>query len=661
MNGAPEETLAQLSSRAVEALGASDGAGFEARLRLVAPDLWEALTVIAPAESVDDLGTALLADALAAARDRPAPLRVLDRHREVDPTWFLSEQMIGYVCYADRFADRLGGVLDRLDYLAELGVSYLHLMPLLRPRDGENDGGYAVADYEQVDPRVGTMADLERLATGLRERGIALCVDLVLNHTAQEHAWARAAEAGDPTYRDYYRFFGDRTVPDAFERTLPEVFPDMAPGSFTHLESTDEWVWTTFHEFQWDLDWSNPAVLREMLGVIFRLANRGVDVLRLDAAPFLWKRLGTNCQNQPEAHRILQVLRALTHLAAPGVVLKAEAIVGPDELLGYLGAHAVQRPECHLAYDNQLMVLLWSTMATRDARLASHVLRRRPALPAGTGWVSYVRCHDDIGWAIGDDDARALGLDPFAHRRFLADFYAGRFPGSFAEGVDFQANPETGDIRTCGATAALTGLQRSLVNLERGGEGGVEVGDRAEQGGVEGALRRIELLYSVVYAHGGIPLIWSGDELAQGNDHLWDLDPRHSDDNRWIHRPRLDWEAAERRHDVSTPQGCIFTALQALADARRSTQSLRSDAVTTVLDLDFAAPSVLAFARRHPRAAPVVVVANFGDHPVDLDLEVLWRGGTTPAAPRLAGEARVEQDRLHLPAWGYGWFGGDVQ
>ena len=325
------------------------------------------------------LVTDLVRDALEAAAARPALLRLLDRRREIDPGWFQRSRMIGYVCYTGRFAGSLRGVRHHLDYLAELGVTYLHLMPLLQPRDGDSDGGYAVADYGAVDPRLGSVADLEVLAAELHGRGMALCIDLVLNHTAREHEWARKALAGDPACREMYLIYPDRTIPDAYEATLPEVFPDTAPGSFSEVPGLG-WVWTTFHEYQWDLNYANPAVFRRMLATMLTLANRGVDVLRLDAAPFLWKRPGTDCQNQPEAHLLLQAFRALTRLAAPGLVLKAEAIVGPEMLVQYLGAHDRYQPECDLAYDNQLMVMLWSTLATRDVRLAGHALsRRRPA------------------------------------------------------------------------------------------------------------------------------------------------------------------------------------------------------------------------------------------------------------------------------------------
>ncbi len=368
-------------------LGLAEADAFLARLETLSFDITGPLgQVYGGVVDVDKFATQLVLDALHAAAARPPELRRLDRRREIDPAWFQRSRMIGYVCYADRFAGSLPGVREHLDYLVELGVTYLHLMPLLRPREGESDGGYAVADYDRVDPRVGTMADLQALAGDLHERGIALCVDLVLNHTAREHEWARKAVAGEPGYREMYLVYPDRTEPDAYERTLHEVFPDIAPGSFTQVPGLG-WVWTTFHEYQWDLNYANPAVFRAMLGTMLALANRGIDVLRLDAAPFLWKRLGTDCLNQPEAHLLLQAFRALTRLAAPGLVLKAEAIVSPEMLAQYLGAHGRFRPECDLAYDNQLMVMLWSSLATRDVRLAERALsapRPRPRRPPGS-------------------------------------------------------------------------------------------------------------------------------------------------------------------------------------------------------------------------------------------------------------------------------------
>jgi amylosucrase len=550
--------------------------------------------------------------------------------------------MIGYVCYADRFADSLRGLREHLDYLAELGVTYLHLMPLLRPRDGDSDGGYAVADYGAVDPRVGSMADLEVLAAELHGHGIALCIDLVLNHTAREHEWARKAQAGDSACREMYLIYPDRTAPDAYEATLPEVFPDTAPGSFTEVPGLG-WVWTTFHDYQWDLNYANPVVFRQMLATMLTLANRGVDVLRLDAVPFLWKRPGTDCQNQPEAHLLLQAFRALTRLAAPGLVLKAEAIVGPEMLVQYLGAHDRYQPECDLAYDNQLMVMLWSTLASRDVRLAEHALSRRRAAPAPTAWVSYLRCHDDIGWAVSDADAAAAGLGGFEHRRFLSEFFAGRFPGSFARGALFQENPLTGDVRISGMAASLCGI-----------ESAVAAGDEAE---LTLGLRRLESMYAVVFSFGGIPLIYMGDELAMPNDPGWAGDPAQAHDNRWMHRPRMDWDRAARRGDPSSVEGRAFRALQGLARARQQLLALRSGGTTEILPTGNR--SVLAYRRVHPRSAPFLSLTNFSDVSQLVDAEIVARAGLT--RPRLAhGSTPVDPGAsgIELEPWSFAWLTG---
>jgi len=456
-------------------------------------------------------------------------------------------------------------------------------------------------------------------------------------------AVARQAQAGDPACKDMYLIYPDRAGPDEYERTLPEVFPDNAPGSFTEVPGLG-WVWTTFHRYQWDLNWASPSVLRAMLGVMLTLANRGVDVLRLDAAPFLWKRMGTDCQNQPEAHLIVQALRALTRLAAPGLLLKAEAIVGPDQLVQYVGGHDRYRPECDLAYDNQLMVMLWSTLATRDARLAGHALSRRRPVPPATAWVTYVRCHDDIGWAVTDTDAAAVGLDGYAHRRFLSEFYAGRFPGSFARGALFQDNPATGDARISGTAAALCGIEAALG-----------AGDRA---GLAAAVRRLVSLYAVAFSFGGIPLIYMGDELGIRNDHSWSRDPAQAGDNRWMHRPRMDWAAAARRHDPSALEGQVFGALAALSRARRGLLALRSGGQTEVIPTGHR--SVLVFRRAHPRSAPFLSLTNFSDTAVTVDAEVIARAGLNQARLVHGTEpgTALWADRVQLPAWGFAWLAG---
>lgn len=527
---------------------------------------------------------------------RPPDLRFLDLRRQAEPDWFQLPSMVGYVCYADRFAGDLKGVTQKIDYLKELGVTYLHLMPLLRPRPRPNDGGYAVMNYRQVDPALGTMSDLSDLAKRLRRNGISLCIDLVCNHTAKEHRWAQQALDGDPVYQDYYWMFPDRTMPDRFEQTLPEIFPDFKPGNFTYYEAVNRWVWTTFNEYQWDLNYTNPAVFAEMLEIILYLANQGVEILRMDAVAFMWKRLGTDCQNQPEAHYLLQAFRALSRIAAPGLILKAEAIVGPDRLIHYLGRGRAANKECELAYHNLFMVMMWSALAERRAVLTTHALQKMPEAPSGCAWITYARCHDDIGWAVSDEDAAGVGLSGHMHRAFLSDFYSGRFPGSFARGATFQFNPRTGDRRISGAMASLAGLE---VAQERK--------DALE---IDLAVRRILLLHNLMFSFGGIPLIYMGDELGLLNDYGYLHDKDLAGDNRWIHRPPMDWNRAAQRYDEQTTAARIHQGLLALVAARKATPAFHAQARSEPVWIHN--DHVFALRRESPRGR-VLIVANVSE------------------------------------------------
>ena len=612
--------------------------GFLARLDLWFADVHVPISSLY-GEQCDGLVGQLLQVALAATVARPADLRDVDRRREVDPRWYQHQRMVGYVAYTDRFAGTLEKLSGRLDHLAELGVTYLHLMPLLKPREGANDGGYAVADYRAVDPRVGTMDDLAKLATELRGRDMSLCVDLVLNHTAREHPWARGWLAGDPEYADFYHAYPDRTMPDAYEATVNDVFPDQAPGSFTWVDEAQAWVWTSFFPYQWDLNWDNPRVFAAVQETILWLANRGIEIFRLDAVPFMGKRLGTSCMNQPEVHDIVQAMHALTKIAAPAVVFKAEAIVSPEDLVPYLGGHTRYRPECELAYHNQLMVMLWSALATKDARLATQSLRRMGPIPADASWATYVRCHDDIGWAVSDLDARTVGYDPFAHRDFLNAFYAGEFPMSFARGARFGANPVTGDARVSGSAAALCGIADGLA---RGDDQALELG-----------IRRLLLLHAVVFAWGGVPLIYMGDELAQGNDESYRSDPALAADNRWMHRPFFDDSAAARRHDPTSVEGRVFGRLVELGAVRAQLPALHAAGVTTVLDVG--SPHVLGWRRRHPRSGWFVGLANFAEHPVSIEGRALDPYGELESVLSSDGVLQVQNGQLRLPGLGFVW------
>jgi amylosucrase len=529
--------------------------------------------------------------------ERSDDLRLLDIARGSEPDWFQQTNMLGYVAYTDRFAGSLNGVAEKIDYLNDLGVTYLHLMPLLKPRTGPNDGGYAVEDYKQVAPHLGSMDDLAALTAQLRNNEISLCVDFVCNHTAKEHEWAQKAMAGDPVYQDYYLMFPDRTLPDQYERTVREIFPEFKEGSFTYYDQIDKWVWTTFNEFQWDLNYTNPAVLSEMLDVMLFLANQGVEVLRLDAVAFMWKRMGTDCENQPEAHYILQAFRALSRIAAPALLLLAEAIVPPLQLVPYFGRGAAASKECEIAYHNVFMVMLWSSLAERKVALMTHALQNMPDIPSGASWLTYIRCHDDIGWAVTEEDAAAVGLNGFAHRSFLSDFYGSRFPQSFARGTTFQFNPKTNDRRINGSLASLAGLEVAIEN-----QNFYEV---------DLAINRILLMHSLIFAFGGIPLIYMGDEIGLLNDHSYVENPDLANDSRWIHRPFMDWEQADRRSDGHSINGRIFQGICSLAAARKRTFQLHAKAHTYPVWTHN--DSVFGMIRESARGR-LLVLANFTEH-----------------------------------------------
>ncbi len=581
MSFVPDAVLSRLAP-VLEPLDPFRREEFQLRIDRWWPDVLGGVErLYAASHDPEEIAGGLLEAAARAYAERDPELLALDRGRLLTPDWLQQPDRVGYACYADRFAQNLRGVGRHADYLAELGVTYLHLMPLLRPRDGDNDGGYAVADYRQVRPDLGSIGDLRDLATVLRRRGISLVMDLVLNHVAREHEWATRAKAGESRYRDYFYIYPDRTEPDAFEATLPEVFPDFAPGNFTWDEDVSGWVWTTFNSWQWDVNWANPQVLAEYADIILFLSNLGVEVLRLDAIAFTWKRLGTNCQNQPEVHDLTQVLRAITRIAAPAVAFKAEAIVGPQDLIQYLGTGSHVGKVSDLAYHNSLMVQAWSMLAAGDTVLTRRAMRALPPAPTGGTWITYVRCHDDIGWAIDDRDAAAVGLNGFWHRRFLADWYAGDVAGSWARGLVFQFNEETGDKRTSGMTASLVGLEAA-----------------ESQGEKDTALARIFLLHAISFGWGGIPVIWSGDELAMLDDANWAREPGHAGDNRWAHRPRLDWTLARQRSDLRTETGKVFAGLSHLAAVRRTLPQLHASADPEVLD-EGIDRGIFAVARRH--------------------------------------------------------------
>jgi amylosucrase len=565
---------------------------------------------------------------------RPSWLKQLDARREADPAWFQSQQMMGGMCYVDLFAGTLCGLRERLPYFKKLGLTYLHLMPLFESPNGNSDGGYAVSSYRCINPRLGTIEELAELAREFQEQGISLVLDFVFNHTSDEHEWARRAQAGYPEYEQFYLLFPDRTMPDAYERTLREIFPAVRHGSFTWREDIRKWVWTTFNSFQWDLNYANPAVFRAMAGEMLFIANIGVEVLRLDAVAFIWKRMGTSSENQPEAHQIIQAFNSLVRIAAPAMLFKSEAIVHPDDVMSYISPQ-----ECQLSYNPLLMALLWEALATSEVKLLDQSMSHRFRLPAGTEWVNYPRSHDDIGWTFDDNDARWEWIDPAGHRAFLNQFYTGRFPGSFARGLPFQVNLASGDARISGTLASLAGLEQA-----------VQSGDEQQ---IDVAVRRILMLYSIILSIGGIPLIYLGDEVGTLNDYSFGHDPHKAADNRWVHRPKTDWAWRERvQHDPGSPHGRIFIELLRLIGLRKRQPAIY-DGNTEFVETG---NGHLFGYIRHGGSQRLLVVANFSAQPQEMEANLLrMHGAGYRFNDLMTGQTFTAEQPLGLEAYRCVW------
>ncbi len=609
---------------------------FATRLARYGPDIRSGLTDLY-CEDVDHIYARVIALAHDTYTARSSALKQRDIQQPED--WFQSEKAIGYVAYTDRFAGTLSGVEQKIPYLTSLGVTYLHLMPLLKPRPGENDGGYAVMDFRNVAPELGTIRDLAKLAQSLHDNNITLTIDLVLNHVAMEHEWAVKARSGDTKYKDYFYIFPDREMPDRFEESLPEVFPDFAPGNFTWNDELNGWVWTTFNSYQWDVNWSNPDVLLEFLDIIGYLANTGVDCLRLDAIAFLWKRMGTSSQNQSEVHSITQVLRAFARIVAPSMIFQAEAIVGPNDVGAYLGEGRFTGKVSDVAYHNSLMVQIWSAFAARDARLMDISLNRFAELPPGTAWTTYLRCHDDIGWAIDDSDAGALGWSGFGHRSFLADFYSGNFDDSFARGLVFQENPATGDRRISGSAASLAGLESALA---------LPAGPR-RAAAIALACDRLLCGYAIVCGFGGIPLLYMGDEWGLLNDYEFAGRPAEAADNRWAHRPYMptfDALDAEQRAIAHT----LSAGFIRLASARTSLPQLHATQKTVV---GSTSDQAVFYVLREGARGQLLEVYNISPDTVVIPSSNLpWQ---VQPNDLISGDSVAGGDELHIPPYAHWW------
>lgn len=625
-------SLDRLLPRIAEELDPDRLSVFEARLREHFPRLFGLLVELYGAQY--DFFYHLEQILRAAARlyaQRPADLLALDAVREAQPEWFLSEKTVGGVCYVDLFAGNLEGVRARIPYFKELGLTYLHLMPLFLAPEENSDGGYAVSSYREVNPSLGTMEELQALAAEMRENGISLVLDFVFNHTSDEHEWARRAISGEERYQAFYYMFDDRTIPDQYERTVREIFPEQDPGSFTYQPQLGKWVWTTFRHFQWDLNYANPEVFNAMMQEMLFLANQGVEVLRLDAVAFVWKQMGTSCENLPQAHMIIQAYNALARIVAPAMYFKSEAIVHPDFVAQYIGWE-----ECQISYNPTLMNLLWEALATREVRLLRHSMLKRFPIAERCTWVNYVRCHDDIGWSFADEDAIELGIQGFDHRQFLNAFFTGRFEGSFATGLPFNYNPRTLDMRISGMCASLAGLEQAL--------------DRDSALYIEHAVRRILLIHSVILSIGGIPLLYLGDELATLNDYSYRENPAVANDSRWVHRPRFDEKRAALREDLATIPGRVFQTLRQLIALRQDCPAFANGGTTFIESHN---PQVFAYTRK----GEVLILANFSEQTQSVPaavFDVMGQGGGELVDLVTGDQVQREQD-FELSAYAFVW------
>ena len=538
--------------------------------------------------------------------DRSKQLKTSDIEREKHHNWFLNQKWVGMALYTDGFATNLSGLKDKLHYFQELGVNMIHIMPILQCPDGKSDGGYAISDFRRVDDRIGSNDDLHELSLLLKKRDILLTMDVVLNHTSNEHDWAKRARQGEKKYQDYYYLFDNREVPDMFEETMPEIFPENAPGNFTWDEEMNKWVMTVFNDYQWDLNYSNPVVFIEMLDIILFWANQGADIIRLDAVAFLWKKIGSVCQNEREAHLILQLMKDCCQVTAPGVLFIAEAIVAPVEIIKYFGEDAINAKECEIAYNATLMALLWDAVATKNTKLLYQGLRSLPNKLERATWLNYVRCHDDIGLGFDDTDIRAVGYDPVNHRKFLIDYYTGNFGDSDARGFPFGHNLKTGDARISGSLASLVGLETALESKD------------PER--INNAVQHILLLHSLILSFGGLPLLYYGDELGTLNDcdFLNNEDKAH--DNRWTHRPHFDWGKADLRQKPGTIEYQIFNAIKKMIAVRKEIPAFSDFNNRELIHMEN--PHLFVFSRFNLNftTGDVLVVANFDARPQYLDM-----------------------------------------
>lgn len=511
-------------------------------------------------------------------QERNSDLKKLDRSRVKNPDWYKQNDLLGMMMYTNAFAGTLKGVKEKLPYVKSCGVNYLHFMPLLESPKGRDDGGYAVADFRKVKPELGTMEDLEDLTAECHRQGISCCLDFVMNHTSEDHEWARAARQGDPVARSRYFFYDDWFVPNIYEETVPEVFPTTAPGNFTWINDCNQVVMTTFYPYQWDLNYANPMVFNDMVGNMLYMANRGIDVIRLDAVPYIWKQIGTNCRNLPQVHTLVRMMRIISEIVCPGVLLLGEVVMEPSKVVPYFGT--VDKPECHMLYNVTTMASTWNTIATKNVGLLKRQMDQVCALPKDYVFLNYLRCHDDIGWGLDYDWLAQFGIDEVAHKKFLNDYFTGKGYNSDSRGELYNDDPRLGDARLCGTTASLSGLEAGQYEANA---------DKIDQ-----AIACDLMLHGYLLAQSGIPVLYSGDEIGQTNDYTYKNDPDKCADSRYLHRGNFPWDKVEKKDAVAMR---IFDALRHMEDIRASHDVFSCNA--NVYTIETGCASVLGIVREY--------------------------------------------------------------
>ncbi|MDO4168940.1 MAG: amylosucrase [Lachnospiraceae bacterium] len=562
---------------------------------------------------------------------RKEELKTIDHVREQEPDWYKSNEMLGMMFYIDNFAGNMKGVEEKLDYIEKCNINYIHLMPFLDTVEGRSDGGYAVADFRKVRSDLGTMEDLENLTTACHKKQINICMDFVMNHTSEDHEWAKKARQGDGEYMSRYFFFKDFEEPAQYERTVPQVFPTTAPGNFTWLPEAEHFVMTSFYPYQWDLNYRNPRVFNEMMYNFLFLANKGIDIIRIDAVPYIWKELNTPCRNLPQVHTIVRMMRIISEIVCPGILLLGEVVMEPEKVVPYFGT--VEKPECHMLYNVTTMATTWHTVATRDVRLLKQQLDIVNQLPKEYVFLNYLRCHDDIGWGLDYSSLQREGMEERSHKYYLNEYFQGYAGDSNSRGELYNADPITGDARFCATTASMCGIEKA----------GFEQNEVAMQK----AIQLDVMLHAYMFMQSGIPVIYSGDEVGQVNDYSYKQDPHKADDSRYIHRGKMDWKAAAQIDDKTTVSGNLFMRLDKLEKIRKSERAFVSNADTWTIETY--EPSVLCIGRYYD-GQKILGLFNFSEYD-----KTAWINETDGKYQDILSGKMMEAAGVDIPAYGFYW------